>query len=110
MQELLSRNVAIPLAGTWRLADPLICDFEQRKAGLMYRAVRAKYEQHPQLAAELLATAGPIRAAASTSEWQRDQNGETRQEGQRQCGLLGESSCRRPTNILWERTLRALAW
>jgi len=50
---------------------PLISNFEERKAGLMYRAVRAKFEQHPELAAELLATQGPVRAAASTADWQR---------------------------------------
>ena len=49
----------------------LIDAFEESKYSLMYRAVRAKYHQHPALAAELAATgAAPIRAAASTSTWQ----------------------------------------
>ena len=48
----------------------LIENFEERKAGLMYRAVRAKYHQHPGLADELVSTVGPIRAAVSTSNWQ----------------------------------------
>merc|ERR550514_2357315 len=42
----------------------LIKDFEKRKAGLMYRAVRAKYHQHPGLARELLSTKGSLRASA----------------------------------------------
>ena len=45
-------------------------DWESVKANVMYRAVKAKYEQHPILAAELVATKGPIRAAPSTADWQ----------------------------------------
>ena len=51
---------------------PLIPDFERHKAALMYRGVRAKFHQHPGLAAELLSTgSSPITAAPSTADWQR---------------------------------------
>uniref|UniRef100_A0A6T8CYN1 NADAR domain-containing protein n=1 Tax=Prymnesium polylepis TaxID=72548 RepID=A0A6T8CYN1_9EUKA len=45
-------------------------DWEVVKANVMYRAVSAKMEQHPKLAAELAATSGAIRAAPSTADWQ----------------------------------------
>jgi len=45
-------------------------DWEAVKANVMYRAVKAKYDQHPALATELVATKGAIRAAPSTADWQ----------------------------------------
>mmetsp|Transcript_120504 Transcript_120504/g.239852 ORF Transcript_120504/g.239852 Transcript_120504/m.239852 type:complete len:202 (-) Transcript_120504:82-687(-) len=45
-------------------------DWEHVKAFVMYTAVRAKYEQHPEILQELLATRGKIVAAPSTSNWQ----------------------------------------
>ena len=45
-------------------------DWESVKANVMYRAVQAKFAQHPVLAAELAATKGAIRAAPSTADWQ----------------------------------------
>ena len=59
----------------WQLGQnrsyPLRSDWEQVKASVMYRAVVAKYAQHPVLAAELIETTGPISAAPSTADWQR---------------------------------------
>ena len=46
-------------------------DWELVKGHIMYEGVKAKYEQYPELAAELVATRGPIRAAPSTADWQR---------------------------------------
>jgi ribA/ribD-fused uncharacterized protein len=58
----------------WQLGQSRRCtirdDWEIIKANVMYRAVKAKYEQHPALAAELVATTGGIRAAPSTADWQ----------------------------------------
>mmetsp|Transcript_53286 Transcript_53286/g.106945 ORF Transcript_53286/g.106945 Transcript_53286/m.106945 type:complete len:201 (-) Transcript_53286:331-933(-) len=54
-----------------RRADLLRPDWEHVKVNMMYRAVSAKYAQHPELAAELAATSGPIQTTVSTADWQR---------------------------------------
>lgn len=46
-------------------------DWEAVKASVMFKAVKAKYDAYPKLAAELAATQGPIRAAPSTANWQQ---------------------------------------
>ena len=60
----------------------------------MYRGVRAKYHQHPELAKELLATSGPIQAANSTANWTRDNSlilERCREELRRLAGLTPRS-------------------
>merc|ERR1712070_946707 len=46
-------------------------DWECVKVNIMYRAVAAKYAQHPEFAAELAASTGDIRTGMSTADWQR---------------------------------------
>ena len=84
--------------GAWGLgqsrAYKLIPNFEAEKVGLMYRGVRAKYHQHPELAKELLATSGPIQAANSTANWTRDNSlilERCREELRRLAGLTPRS-------------------
>ena len=50
-------------------SHPLRADWEQVKGHAMYLGVKAKYEQNPDLARELMETKGPIRAGQSTSNW-----------------------------------------
>jgi ribA/ribD-fused uncharacterized protein len=58
----------------WRLGQSrkfkLRSDWETVKAHVMLTAVRAKYAQHPNLAAELIRHQGAVRAPASTANWQ----------------------------------------
>lgn len=58
----------------WQMGQSRIAtlrsDWELVKANVMYRAVKAKFDQHPDFAARLAATEGPIRAAPSTADWQ----------------------------------------
>jgi len=50
---------------------PIRKDWERVKASVMYTGVAAKFAQHPQLAATLVATGSDrIRAAISTDDWQ----------------------------------------
>mmetsp|Transcript_18940 Transcript_18940/g.34199 ORF Transcript_18940/g.34199 Transcript_18940/m.34199 type:complete len:145 (-) Transcript_18940:60-494(-) len=59
----------------WRMGQSrdhkLRDDWESVKVDIMYEANAAKFAQHDDLCAELLATSGPIRAAASTDNWQK---------------------------------------
>ena len=52
-------------------AHPIRGDWEAVKTHAMYIGVKAKYDQYPELAAELASTEGPISAANSTSNWQQ---------------------------------------
>mmetsp|Transcript_10876 Transcript_10876/g.20408 ORF Transcript_10876/g.20408 Transcript_10876/m.20408 type:complete len:229 (+) Transcript_10876:50-736(+) len=60
---------------TWSLAQKyphlLLVDWEYIKVNVMYRAVAAKYAQHPEFAEQLAATSGSIRTGMSTADWQR---------------------------------------
>mmetsp|Transcript_18263 Transcript_18263/g.42562 ORF Transcript_18263/g.42562 Transcript_18263/m.42562 type:complete len:151 (+) Transcript_18263:55-507(+) len=59
----------------WRMGQnrnyDLRADWELVKVDVMYEANAAKFAQHADLRAELLATDGPIRAAPSTDNWQK---------------------------------------